>query len=58
MKRTACSIQKNATKIENSCTGITSGIQRVLTDALSALTDAKGDAQADAVDGQQTGAVA
>ncbi|MHA7650470.1 Fis family transcriptional regulator [Mycobacterium sp. ML4] len=58
VKKAACSIQKSATKIETSCTGITSGIQRVLTDALSALTDAKGDAEADAAEDQQSGAVA
>jgi len=58
VKKTACAIQKSATKIETSCTGITSGIQRVLTDALSALTDAKGDDQADAAGDQQPGAVA
>ncbi|AYE95274.1 Fis family transcriptional regulator [Mycobacterium paragordonae] len=58
VKKTACAIQKSATKIETSCTGITSGIQRVLADALSALTDAIGDGQADAAGNQQSGAVA
>jgi hypothetical protein len=46
VKKTAGSIQKNATKIESCCTGINSGIQRLLADALSALTDVKGDAEA------------
>ena len=40
VKKTAGSIQKNAVKIENSCTGINSGIQRLLSDALTALAEA------------------
>jgi hypothetical protein len=43
VKKTAGSIQKNALKIESACTGITSGIQRLLTDALVALNDAQTD---------------
>jgi len=43
VKKLASSIQKNATKIENDCTGITAGIQRLLTDALAALTEVPGD---------------
>jgi len=39
VKKTAGSIQQNATKIESACTAINSGIQRLLTDALAALTD-------------------
>jgi len=39
VKKLASSIQKNATKIENDCTGINAGIQRLLTDALAALTE-------------------
>ncbi|WP_319431578.1 Fis family transcriptional regulator [Mycobacterium sp. RTGN5] len=52
VKKTAGSIQKNAMKIESSCTGITSSIQRLLTDALVSLNEARDDAprsQADAV---------
>lgn len=41
VKKTASSIQKNATKIETTCSGINSGIQRLLGDALAALIDAK-----------------
>lgn len=41
VKKTAGSIQKNAIKIETTCSGINSGIQRMLSDALAALTDAK-----------------
>ena len=40
VKKTAGSIQKNAVKIENSCTGINSGIQRMLSDALTSLAAA------------------
>jgi len=58
VKKTAGSIQKSAAKIENSCTGINSGIQRLLADALSALTDAKSDAEADAAGGPPSDAVA
>ncbi|MGX9672050.1 Fis family transcriptional regulator [Mycobacterium sp. HM-7] len=43
VKTLASSIQKNATKIENDCTGINAGIQRLLTDALAALTEVPGD---------------
>ncbi|OPX07972.1 Fis family transcriptional regulator [Mycobacterium sp. AT1] len=39
VKKTAGSIQKNAVKIESACTGIYSGIQRLLSEALAALTD-------------------
>lgn len=39
VKKLATSIQKNATKIETDCTGINAGIQRLLTDALAALTE-------------------
>ena len=37
VRKTAGAIQKNALKIESSCTGINSGIQRLLDDALAAL---------------------
>ena len=40
VKKTAGSIQKHATKIETSCTAISSGIHRLLADALAALTEA------------------
>lgn len=46
VKKTAGSIQKNALKIESSCTAITSGIHRLLSDALGSLGDAQADAQA------------
>ncbi|MBP2453012.1 Fis family transcriptional regulator [Mycolicibacterium lutetiense] len=39
VKKMASTIQKNATKIENDCTGINAGIQRLLTDALTALSE-------------------
>ncbi|OBG13668.1 Fis family transcriptional regulator [Mycolicibacterium celeriflavum] len=54
VKKAAGSIQKNATKIESSCTVINSGIHRLLSDALAALTDA----EAHAPDNPDTGAVA
>lgn len=47
VKKTAGSIQKHATKIETSCTTISSGIQRLLADALAALTEASGDSSQD-----------
>lgn len=43
VKKAAGSIQKNATKIEASCTGINSAIQRLLADALAALADVASD---------------
>ncbi|WP_255799609.1 Fis family transcriptional regulator [Mycobacteroides abscessus] len=43
VKSMASSIQKNATKIENGCTGINATIQRLLTDALAALTEVPAD---------------
>ena len=43
VKKAAGSIQKNATKIESTCTVINSGIHRLLSDALAALTDAEAD---------------
>lgn len=43
VKKLASSIQKNATRIESDCTGINAGIQRLLTDALAALTEAGAD---------------
>lgn len=43
VKKTAGSIHKSAVKIESTCTGIYSGIQRLLADALAALTDAAAD---------------
>lgn len=43
VKKIAGSIQKNAVKIEGACTGIISGIQRLLADALAALSDAADD---------------
>lgn len=43
VKKLASSIQRNATKIENDCTGINAGIQRLLTDALEALTEVPAD---------------
>ncbi len=43
VKSLASSIQKNATKIETDCTGINSGIQRLLTDALAALAEVPAD---------------
>ncbi|MBN3453342.1 Fis family transcriptional regulator [Mycolicibacterium sp.] len=39
VKKLASSIQKNANKIETDCTGINAGIQRLLTDALTALSE-------------------
>lgn len=44
MKKVAGSIQKNALKIESTCTGINSSIQRLLADALAALTEAGAEA--------------
>jgi hypothetical protein len=41
------SIQKNAGKIESTCTGMNLSIQRLLTDALAALTEAASDTQSD-----------
>lgn len=49
VKQTACSIQNNALKIESSCTAITSGIHRLLSDALGSLGDAQASPPADAV---------
>lgn len=53
VKKAAGAIQKNALKMETTCTGISSSIQRLLTDALLALsearTDATGESAADAV---------
>ncbi|AKS34791.1 hypothetical protein [Mycolicibacterium goodii] len=43
VKTLATSIQKNATRIETDCTGISSGIQRLLADALAALSEVPGD---------------
>ncbi|WP_102143526.1 Fis family transcriptional regulator [Mycobacterium hubeiense] len=43
VKKLASSIQKNANKIETDCTGINAGIQRLLTDALTALSEVPGD---------------
>jgi hypothetical protein len=54
VKKTAGSIQKSATKVESVCTEINSGIQRLLTDALAALTDAN----ANSSEGPAPGAVA
>lgn len=51
VKKTAGSIQKNATKIESACTGISAGIQRLLDDALVALTEAAADSPDDPVEG-------
>ena len=58
VKKTASSIQKNATKIENSCTGIDCGIQRLLSDALAALTEARADAEPSSTESPSPGAVA
>lgn len=49
VKKAAGTIHKNADKIESACTGISSGIERLLADALAALTDAKADAEGVAV---------
>ena len=54
VKKTASSIQKNATKIDSACTGINASIQRLLAEALAALTDAA----ADSPDNPPAGAVA
>jgi vacuolar-type H+-ATPase subunit E/Vma4 len=54
IKKTAGSIQKSATKIETACTGVYSGIQRLLSDALAALADVTDDS----ADTQSAGAVA
>ncbi|UGT89740.1 hypothetical protein [Mycobacterium ostraviense] len=54
MKKAAGSIQKQATKIESSCTGINSGIQRLLSEALAALAEA----EADSPDNPPAGAAA
>ena len=43
VKKAAGSIQKNATKIEGTCTVINAGIHRLLSDALAALADADAD---------------
>ncbi|ETW24890.1 hypothetical protein MGAST_05700 [Mycobacterium gastri 'Wayne'] len=51
MKKAAGSIQKQATKIESSCTGINSGIQRLLSEALA-------EAEADSPDNPPAGAAA
>jgi hypothetical protein len=40
VKKTAGSIQKNATKIDSACTEINASIQRLLAEALAAFTDA------------------
>lgn len=45
VKKIAGSIQKNAGKIESTCTGMNSSIQRLLADALAALTEAAPDSQ-------------
>ncbi|BBZ38607.1 hypothetical protein MCNS_16700 [Mycobacterium conspicuum] len=58
VKKTASSIQKNATKIENSCTTINSGIQRLLGDALTALTEARADAEPGSTESSAPNAVA
>lgn len=47
VKKIAGSIQKNAGKIESTCTGMNSSIQRLLADALAALTEAAPDSQDD-----------
>lgn len=47
VKKAAGSIQKNATKIEGACTVINSGIHRLLSDALAALTEAGADSPED-----------
>jgi hypothetical protein len=54
VKKKAGSIQKHASKIESSCTGLNSGIQRLLADARRALTAAT----ADSPDNPTAGAVA
>jgi signal transduction histidine kinase len=56
VKKTAGSIQKNATKIESACTGISAGIQRLLTDALAALTEAGSEPSVDGQPGEKQGA--
>lgn len=43
VKKLASLIQKNANKIETDCTAINAGIQRLLTDALTALSEVPGD---------------
>ncbi|CAM2852430.1 hypothetical protein [Skermania piniformis] len=43
MKKAAGAIQKSATKIESSCSGIHSGIHRLLAEAAAAITDASAD---------------
>ncbi|MCV7202050.1 Fis family transcriptional regulator [Mycolicibacterium peregrinum] len=43
VKKLASSIQKNANKIENDCTGINAAIQRLLADALAALSEVPDD---------------
>ncbi|SON62383.1 hypothetical protein MSIMFI_03908 [Mycobacterium simulans] len=58
VKKTAGSIQKSAMKVENSCTGINSGIQRLLNDALAALTDANPDTEPGSTEGPVPNAVA
>jgi hypothetical protein len=47
VKKIAGSIQKNAVKIESTCTGMNASIQRLLADALAALTEAAPNAQDD-----------
>jgi len=44
VKKTAGAIQKNALKIESGCTAITTGIHRLLSDALGALGEVQTDA--------------
>ncbi|CAM3591353.1 Fis family transcriptional regulator [Mycobacterium frederiksbergense] len=43
IKKAAGSIHKNADKIETSCTAVTSGIHRLLSEALAAIADAQTD---------------
>ncbi|WP_210085553.1 Fis family transcriptional regulator [Mycobacterium sp. OAE908] len=47
IKKAAGSIHKNADKVESACTAIHSGIERLLADALAALTHARGGVAAD-----------
>lgn len=51
VKKTSATIQKNAVKIENTCTAIYSGIQRLLSDALAALGDITVDETVQTADG-------
>ena len=47
VKKSAGAIQKSALKMETACTGISSSIERLLSDALVALNEARADSADD-----------